>query len=145
MAELKMPQINDVRLSGRLVRDADLKYTSTGKAMVRCAIAVDQGFGDKKITEFYDVKAWEKLAEKFAPQMKKGAPEIIEGRLVMERWEGKEGEHREKLCIDVYRMYCLSWGDEPRDTPKAPPQSTQHDTAKSNGYAPEQQEDDIPF
>ena len=147
MANLKMPQLNTVQLSGRLARDAEIKYTSTGKAMLKNAIAVDQGFGDKKTTEFYNIKAWEKVAERIEPLVRKGTPVIISGRLTMERWENREGVVIEKPCIDVYQMYALEWHDDNGGSQKAAPQATQdaHSEAKSNGYAPPQPEDDLPF
>ena len=145
MGNLKMPQLNTVQLSGRLVRDAEMKYTSTGKALLKNAIAVDQGFGDKKTTEFYNIKAWEKTAERIEPLVRKGAPVIISGRLTMERWENREGVVVEKPCIDVYQLNTLEWPDDNGDTEQSQPRSTQHDTAKANGYAPDAEQDDIPF
>ena len=148
MGNLKMPQLNTIQLSGRLARDAEMKYTSTGKALLKNAIAVDQGFGDKKTTEFYNIKAWEKVAERIEPFARKGAPVIISGRLTMERWENREGVVIEKPCIDVYQMYTLEWPDDNGGNQQTPPRATQsaHDEAKSNGYQQQpEQEDDIPF
>jgi len=148
MGNLKLPQINEVRMAGRLTRDAELKYTQSGMALVKNSIAVDRGFGEKKTTEFYEVKAWKEKAEKFAPQMRKGMAVIINGSLTMERWETKEGAVKEKPCIDVYQMHCLEWDDDAGSTQKTSPRAAQdaHSEAKSNGYQPQTDpEDDIPF
>ena len=139
MGNLKLPQINEVRMAGRLTRDADLKYTQSGMALVKNSIAVDRGFGEKKTTEFYEIKAWKEKAEKFASQMRKGIAVIINGSLTMERWETKGGAVKEKPCIDVYQMHCLEWSE---DAPTSPPTSPR---AAQDAQPQPEQEDDIPF
>ena len=139
MGNLKLPQINEVRMAGRLTRDADLKYTQSGMALVKNSIAVDRGFGEKKTTEFYEIKAWKEKAEKFASQMRKGIAVIINGSLTMERWETKEGAVKEKPCIDVYQMHCLEWNDDMNSAAQTSPRPAQ------DAQPQPEPEDDIPF
>ena len=145
MSELKMPQINNVCLSGRLVWDAELKTGASGANYARTRIAVDEGFGEKKTTSFIACVAFGKVAERLS-SLTKGTPVYVEGRIRVNKRE--KGDAVEEYAeITLYRIDSLCWGDEPRDTSQVPPRASQsaHDTAKSNGYAPEPPEDDIPF
>ena len=72
---------NKVTLIGRLVRDAELKYTNSGKAAANFTLAVDRGFGDKKETDFIKCVAWDKQAESIANFTKKGSLVLVEGSI----------------------------------------------------------------
>lgn len=112
MPELKMPQLNSVKLTGRLLRDPELKYGASGIAYIKTGIAVDDGFGDKKKTYFIDVAAFGKLAERVYPDLHKGVPVILEGRLTIDQWEAKDGGKRERCVILCHRLDRLTWPEE---------------------------------
>jgi len=135
MPDLKMPNINYIAVSGRLCRDPELKYTATGKAYLKTALAIDDGYGDKKKTYFVDVAYWGEPAEAIYDKLHKGAPLHIEGRLTIEEWEARtDGSKKSRVVIQAHRLNLLAWPD---DKPK-PTREPQPDTAP----APE---DDIPF
>jgi single-strand DNA-binding protein len=137
MPDLKMPQVNNVIISGRLVYDGELKTSGGGTSYARNRLAVDEGFGEKKTTSFFAVVAFGKVAEKLAA-MRKGAPVYAEGRIRMNKRE--KGDVVEEYAeITLYRVDCLTWDNEPdtaEKTPPRPPQAAQE-------Y--QQPEDDIPF
>jgi single-stranded DNA-binding protein len=144
-----MPQINNWTATGRLAFDSEVKYTKSGKAYLQASVFVDDGYGDKKISESWSIKIWGDYAEKVAPNMRKGRPVFIErGKLTMERWEGRDGDNKEKTCVVVFGIHFLEWDDDMDSAPKTPPRAAQdaHSEAKSNGYQPQTDpEDDIPF
>ena len=76
---------NKVTLIGRLVRDAELKYTNSGKAAANFTLAVDRGFKDKETGEstadFIKCVAWDKTAENVANFTKKGSLVLVEGSI----------------------------------------------------------------
>ena len=63
--------MNDVKLSGRLVRDPELKHTPNGVPVATFSLAVDRKF-NREEADFVPIVAWRKTAE-FADS--KRAPE----------------------------------------------------------------------
>ena len=114
MAEIRLPEQNTVLLSGRLTRDAELKYTTSGTAMCRFSIAVNRRYKDPKSgewkddTTFVDVSVWREAAERCGKVLKKGSPVHVEGRLRSYQVEGKEdGVKRTKLEVEARRVQIL--------------------------------------
>ena len=54
MAEIRLPEQNTVLLTGRLTRDAELKYTAAGVAVCHFSIAVNRNYKDPKSGEWKD-------------------------------------------------------------------------------------------
>lgn len=82
--------------SGRLTRDAETKTIRDDLSITSFSIAVDVGFGDKKRTEFINVKAFRKDA--LAPYLLKGKAVLVNGEYQTESWE-KEGQKHSKVVI----------------------------------------------
>lgn len=114
MADLRLPEQNTVLLTGRLTRDADLKYTASGTAMCRFSIAVNRRYKDPKSgewkddTAFVDISVWREAAERCGKILKKGSPVHVEGSLNSYQVEGKEdGVKRTKLEVRARRVQIL--------------------------------------
>ena len=65
MSQLKMPNINQVALSGRLVQDPDFTLSETGMARLTARIAVNRTYRDRndawqEETSFFDIASWQK-------------------------------------------------------------------------------------
>jgi len=87
--------INNVTLTGRLTKDAELKYTSTGTAVASFSLAVDRQFKNangEKETDFINVVAWRKTAEILAEHTRKGSLIGIVGRIQTRNYEGNDGK-----------------------------------------------------
>jgi single-strand DNA-binding protein len=164
-----MLSLNKVMLTGRLTRDPETKYLSSGTAVTNLGIAVNRRFLDKNNewrdeTTFLDVETWGKLAERCAETLKKGRPVYVEGRLKSDSWE-KDGQKQTKIRISADRVSPFdvpSRGDGGADMSadegeaEAPRQS-QNPRPGSRGAAPTSApsngldfpnanvEDDIPF
>lgn len=75
---------------GNLTRDPEMRYTPSGKAVTEFSIAVNEGSGERRTTEFIDCQCWEKLAELVAEHCRRGRKVLIEGRYTTESWTDKE-------------------------------------------------------
>ena len=80
-----MPNMNDCKICGNLVRDPEIKNTSSGKAVATMTVAVNRYFvnqnGEKQeFTDYVRVKAWSPWAEAVGTQLQKGMPVFVEGR-----------------------------------------------------------------
>ena len=89
--------MNIVILMGRMVRNPELKYTSSGKAYANFTLAVQK---NKNEAEFIDCTAWEKTAETIAEYFEKGSKIFIQGRLSVSNYE-QNGEKRKLYCADL--------------------------------------------
>jgi single-strand DNA-binding protein len=71
--------MNHYTCIGRWAKDIELKYLPDGTAVANSTIAVDEGYGDKKKTHFFNVVMWKKTAEAVANYSGKGKKIALEG------------------------------------------------------------------
>jgi single-strand DNA-binding protein len=91
-------RINNVVLGGVVGRDPELKSTASGKQLANFSIAVDNG-RDKE-TDWFDVTAWDKMAEIAGKYVTKGSVVVVIGRLSQNKWEDKtDGKKHSKSII----------------------------------------------
>ena len=95
---------------GRLVRDPEVRYTQSGKAVCRFTLAIDDGWGEKKKTYFIPVTCWEKLAEACGNNLIKGQKVAVMGTLTQRTYE-QNGE--KKNIIEVVARE-VDFGEKPR-------------------------------
>jgi single-strand DNA-binding protein len=106
------PNLNKVFLIGRLTRDPEMRYTSSGQAVVTLRLAVNRDYqtkdGNKREdTCFVNLVVWGKRAEVCAEYMRKGSLIFVEGRLNSRSWETPEKEKRSTLEVQVDNFQFL--------------------------------------
>ncbi len=89
--------INQVILMGRLTRDPELRTTPGGKSVANFGLAVDR-FGQSEEADFFEIVAWERLAELVNQYLTKGRRCLIQGRLTQRRWE-QDGQSRSRIEV----------------------------------------------
>ncbi|KIL35844.1 hypothetical protein SD71_10625 [Cohnella kolymensis] len=97
--------MNKVILSGRWSKDIETKEVG-GKTLAKSSLAVDDGYGDKKQTFFFDVEMWGKTADAVASYSGKGKRVLIEGRLKVDQWE-KDGQRRTAVRVIAEQVEFL--------------------------------------
>ena len=106
---------NKVVIVGNLTRDIELRYTPSGAAIGKSAIAATHKFtinGEKKEdTCFIDISFFGKGAEIANQYLRKGSKLLIEGRLKFEQWTDQNGQNRSKHTISVESMEMLGSKD----------------------------------
>lgn len=111
--------MNIIAISGRLVRDPELRRSQSGKAVTLFTIAVDRP-GVKDKTDFIDCVAWEKKAEFVSRYFHKGQRIEVSGVITSRTYE-KEGQSRKSVEVRCDQVF---FGDSKKsdDTgPAAPP------------------------
>lgn len=89
--------MNTIILSGRLCKDNELRYTTTGKAVLKNSIAIQQ---TKDKVYFFDFDMWDKQADTFSKYTSKGSKVLLQGFLKQESWDDKTtGQKKTKLSI----------------------------------------------
>src|SRR5260370_4140741 len=111
--QLRLLQMNDVRLVGRLTRDPEVRYTTKGQAVARLDLAVNRRFKDgtgewRDDTTFVPITVWREAAERCRERLKKGSPIYVEGRLRSTNWETKDGQKRSGIEVEAYRLQFLA-------------------------------------
>ena len=118
---------SQVTLKGRLIKDPELRYTNGGKAIAQFTVVTAKRFKDKndewqeQDTSFWDVTAFDKLAENIIESCGKGTAVIVSGAMRQEKWNNKDGEARTswKVLADDVGFSLKSQSVGPADKAKA--------------------------
>ena len=88
--------MNKVILIGRLTKDVELRYTQTNNpAVASFSLAVNRKFvksGEERQADFFNIIAWNKLAENISKYLFKGNQVAISGRLETRSWDDPNGQ-----------------------------------------------------
>jgi len=111
--------LNKVILIGNLTRDPDLKYTPSGTARTRFAVAINRQYKDsagqmQEEVTFVPIVVWGAQAENCANYLTKGRSVAVEGRLRIDSFENQEGE--KKQVVEVVAQSVQFLGGAPRST-----------------------------
>jgi len=86
--------MNRIILLGRLVKDPDVKVTTSGKTVCTFTLAVDRPFSGKdgkREADFINIQTWNKTAELIGNYVSKGQRLLVDGRLQIRSYDGKDG------------------------------------------------------
>ena len=115
-----MSDINCVTLTGRLTRDAELKYTQNGGAIVRFSMAVNRSKRNAdgswaEEASYFDCVYLGKGAESVNSYLSRGRQVAVSGELRQSRWE-QDGQTRSRVEVFVNNLSLLSQGgSKPQD------------------------------
>lgn len=128
--------MNSVSLVGRCTRDPEVRYNGE-LAVAKFSIAIDDGWGEKKKTNYPSVVAFGKTAEFIEKNVSKGKLVAVVGKLQTGSYEKSDGTKVYTSDVVAERFYLLEWekkGEVAKPT---------HDW-NSSGFN-EIPDDDIPF
>lgn len=113
MANLKMPQINNIIITGNLTRDVVFKRTSSGTSVSNFIIASNKRYRDlnnewQEDVCFIGIVAWNKLADSCAEILKKGSAVLVEGELQTHVYKSSDNAKRSTLEIKAHRIQFLN-------------------------------------
>ena len=132
--------INRVCISGNLTRDAELRATASGVAVLGFGVAVNErrknAAGEwEDHPNFVDCTMFGTRAEKLEQYLAKGAKVAIEGKLRYSSWE-RDGQRRSRLEVVVDDLEFMSRRDAVQQGAPQPQQQ---------GCQPDVYAEDIPF
>ena len=110
MADLKMPEVNYVIVSGNLTKDPVFRQTTNSTPVVNFSIASNRKYKDssnqwQEDVCYVGVVAWNKLAESCKERLRKGSAVLVDGELQSRNWKS--------ASISVYLRFTSS-GLRPR-------------------------------
>lgn len=105
--------LNKVMVIGYLGRDPEMRFTPSGKSVANFSIACSRSWktANGEIhteTEWFNVVAWEKLAEIAKEYLQKGSRVYVEGRLQSHNWQDSEGRQHKSVEIVARDVLLLS-------------------------------------
>lgn len=142
-----MASLNRVILIGRLVRDPELKKTTSGLSVTSFTVAVDNVVksGSEKTTSFISCTAWNKTAEFIAKYCVKGSLVCVDGRLVQRNYTDKNNNKRFTLEVIVENVQSL----ERKISDSSNESSLTNDTDLEDNVSIQEgidaEDDDLPF
>lgn len=112
-----MQGLNAVSIGGNLCRDAELKATQGGMAVLTFSVAVNESRKNKQTGEYEDYPNYVdctmlgRRAESVSRYLTKGTYVALTGRLHQNRWQNKDGQNRSKLEVTVDNIHFESRGE----------------------------------
>ncbi len=127
--------MNSVHLIGRLGKDADLRYSASGKAFAKFSLATN-GYKKDSPPDWHNIVVWDKTAENLAKYLLKGSQIFVGGRLTYNKWTDKNGVERITAEVMAHTIELL--GSKPKDKTAEP-------QAPDPELTPDAEGDDLPF
>ena len=106
----------------RLVTEPSVKVAQTGNKICSFRIAIDDGWGEKKHTDFLNVTCFGKQAENCEKYLAKGRQVAIEGKIHTDSYENKDG--RKVYTTDIWANNVEFIGGKGESNTSAPKQTT---------------------
>lgn len=137
--------LNKVMIIGNVGRAPEMRYTSGGIPITTFSVATthtwrDQGGERHEETEWFNIVAWNKLAETCNQYIQKGQKVYIEGRLRTNSWNDQQGVEHRRIEVIANTMLLLS--PKPKPVMAVPGEENTY----LNSYANEEMEaEDLPF
>ena len=102
-----MVSLNNVSIIGNVGKEAEMRFAPSGKPVTSFSVAVNSRLGESETTEWFNVVAWNKLAEICNQYLTKGQQVYVEGRLQTRSWEDKDGVKHYKTEIIANKVLFL--------------------------------------
>lgn len=135
----------------RIGKDAEVRYTPQGKAVVNLSLAYNygqkQGDGSRK-TQWIEVSMWDKQAEALGPYLKKGGQiYAVVGDPHIEMYKSRDGGEGFKLVGNISGIEFVSGPRAQEDRESDNRQSAQRPANSTKQKPPSFDDlgDDIPF
>ena len=135
--------INKVILMGRITKDIELRHTNSGTPVCNFSMAIDNGYGENKTTDFINVVAWNKTAEFVKNWFGKGRMIIVVGRIATRTWEGEDG--KKNYATEVIANEVSFAGEKREETSNDTSSVEKIIEDNYEGFTPIDADDDLPF
>jgi len=107
---------NKVSLIGRLGANPEVVTFETGKTLARFTVATNESYklnGEwQEQTQWHTINAWGKVAQRMQKTLQKGQEIVLEGRLVNQNYETKNGEKRFVTFVEATEFLVLKTTNE---------------------------------
>ena len=103
---------NKVSLIGRIGIEPEILKFDSGHSLTKLSLATNEAYKDKngewkEITQWHTINAWGKTGELMNKKLTKGQKVLIEGRLVNQSYESKNGEKQHRTHVEAREFLVL--------------------------------------
>lgn len=131
--------INNIVLVGRLTKDPDLRYTTSGTGVATSTLAVNRNFTSADGTreaDFINCVIWRKPAETLANYAKKGVLIGVTGRIQTRSYDNQQGQkvYVTEVIADNFQLLESKKADSSQNT-----QGSGVSNSQTNNYTRNQQ------
>lgn len=105
--------LNKIVIVGFVGRDAEIRYTNTGKAVASFTLATTERRKDKQTgqpvdhTEWFRISCWDRLAEIAGEYVKKGKQVYVEGPVTTSTYDDRDGNKRFSIDVTARELHLL--------------------------------------
>lgn len=101
---------------GNLTRDAEVRYSQGGQAILTANVANSQGYGDKQTTLFIRCSLFGKRAEgNLVDYLKKGQAVLVSGELRQSEYNAQDGTMKTSLELNANILDLIGRRNEQKD------------------------------
>lgn len=100
--------LNRITVQGRLTHTPELKRTQSGISVCSFSVACERDFkaqDGSRETDFIDVVAWRQTAEFVTSYLVKGRMALVDGRLQIREYQGRDGQKKRAAEIIADHVY----------------------------------------
>jgi single-strand DNA-binding protein len=135
-----MPSLNKITIIGNVGNEPEMRFTPNGKPVTSFSVATNWVYtspeGERRQeTEWFNIVAWNRLAEQCNQFLAKGKLVYAEGRIHTRTWEGQDGQTHKSIEVIANRVIFLD-----RRGQGAPGEEKTEE-----GGATEMEPEDLPF
>jgi single-strand DNA-binding protein len=128
---------------GTCGRDAEVRYSASGLAVLSVNVANNVGYGDKQQTLWVKVTLFGKRAEgSLKDYLLKGQQVFVSGELTLNEYQAKDGTN--KTSLELLANVIDLVGKRTNASPSAPPE-TRPAPPKPSSAPHDDFDDDVPF
>ena len=107
-----MPSLNKVTIIGNVGNEPEMRFTPNGKPVTSFSVATNWVYtspeGERRQeTEWFNVVAWNRLAEQGNQFLGKGRLVYAEGRIHTRNWESQDGQPHSRIEVIANRVIFL--------------------------------------
>ena len=106
-----------ISVIGNLGSDPEMRFTQGGVPLTSFSVAVNNvrrgpDGGDIETTDWFRCTCWRGLAEIANNYLQRGSQVFVHGRFQTSTWQGRDGETRTSLEVNVNELQLLGRGRE---------------------------------
>jgi single-strand DNA-binding protein len=120
-----MASLNKCILIGRLGKDPELKFTTSGKAVTKFSLATSEKWKNKgtnepmETTTWHNIVVWGEQGETVSKYIRKGSQVYVEGRISNREYDDKNGIRRYTSEVVADRVIFLDSAERGEEVQKA--------------------------
>lgn len=143
--------MNKAIISGRLVKDIELRTTPSGKSTIQNSLAVRNDYKNKEgkyDSEFINIEVWNNTADYLSKYATKGSKILVEGKIVTRNYIAQDGTKRYVTNVVAEKIELLDTKKE--TTEPEPVAEPKEETPVNDPFTDFRNEvtitdDDLPF